>query len=447
MKGSPTVHTKSPDHHLIKKLLLVSTDQDRTRQAHHQKANTQNINIYNIIHNGNNNQISKIPQMGQDPRIYITTNFEKTYDQPLRLVKDKHQLMLEQELKNYKAEVEMKYQNSAVNQTYAFPRTSLTIAECSNKASIVNEENIPVSIYDGLPGTDSSILPRKKRAIIEDSKLNTIQKPQQKSYSQDKKKPEPTHKRKLHEGFNELLQKLLKGNNAKQNATKKPSPKNSKVSLRSTRRLELGEDSAPAPVAPTIPPAIGASKKQYGADVMQSYFGKTLQAHELKLYRYNSKNKADIPRLDYPTKEQLPSLALSETFSIVGRSQPQQEKRAHSKTHAVIPEDTKNLRKIVYMKKLTESINDEGRTRTGMKAMQLSGYFADRQTLTNPTNVKAKKALAKSIHNIQYVKAKRYNNTKPLSMLSLSTCINNNTSQGVLKAREKDNNAGNEHNK
>ncbi len=118
-----TGQTKTPDRSMRKKLILLSGNEKRTRQGHHQKANTQNINIYNIIHN--DHDAGDYPR-DPKPYVYVTSTFEKTYDTPLRLakaaVKSEHDLMLERELRAYKGEVETKFNSSETNQTYAFPR-------------------------------------------------------------------------------------------------------------------------------------------------------------------------------------------------------------------------------------------------------------------------------------------------------------------------------------
>ena len=138
MKAVPN---KSPERFMSKNIVLLPKNEAKhTRQGHHQKANTQNINIYNIIHNDG---LSAYARDVQPPCIYITSHFdkpndkvfektfakpfEKTCDNPLRVskakVKTKHELMLDKELRTFKEEVELKFNNSIVNQTYAYPRT------------------------------------------------------------------------------------------------------------------------------------------------------------------------------------------------------------------------------------------------------------------------------------------------------------------------------------
>lgn len=104
-----------------KKFVFINGDIPQPqRKANHQKANTQNINIYNIIHNECNLQSQT--QDSENPK---PNKFERTYDQSIKIPKVKpktmHDLALYQELQSYKAEVEQRFNSSAVNGVYKFP--------------------------------------------------------------------------------------------------------------------------------------------------------------------------------------------------------------------------------------------------------------------------------------------------------------------------------------
>lgn len=109
---------------LPKKIILLPTEEV---QRHHQKAKTQNINIFNIIHGNNFYEIKKNDTM-------------RTYEIPKRV--DKHDVQLERELKEYKAEVEVRFKASKANQTYTYPRSKPLPPENPNIGNVV------VSIYD-----------------------------------------------------------------------------------------------------------------------------------------------------------------------------------------------------------------------------------------------------------------------------------------------------------
>jgi len=96
----------------------------------HQKSKTQNINIFNIIR-GNN--------------LYGTRKnnaASKTYEISSQL--NKHDNLLEQQLKEYKAEIEMRFNSSKINLTYIFPRTNTY----SHEDIKLSGKAIVVSIYD-----------------------------------------------------------------------------------------------------------------------------------------------------------------------------------------------------------------------------------------------------------------------------------------------------------
>lgn len=104
-----------------KKYVFVNGDTgQQARKGNHQKANTQNINIYNIIHNE-----CKLESQTQDTHQPRPNKFERTYDQPLRIPrvhpKTKHDLALYQELQSYKIEVEERFNSSTANGVYKFP--------------------------------------------------------------------------------------------------------------------------------------------------------------------------------------------------------------------------------------------------------------------------------------------------------------------------------------
>eukprot|EP00826_Nyctotherus_ovalis_P007011 TRINITY_DN1171_c0_g4_i1.p1 TRINITY_DN1171_c0_g4~~TRINITY_DN1171_c0_g4_i1.p1 ORF type:complete len:349 (+),score=84.58 TRINITY_DN1171_c0_g4_i1:164-1210(+) len=131
---------RTPEHLHTKKLTILPRGPNKSREGHHRKVNTQNINIYNIV---NNNVLGKVTQE--------TNGFvaEKSYGTPSQLVKakpkSKHEFELEQELKLYRSEIEFRYKRSRVNQAYVYPRRGRTNTEEGQCASWT--ETIPVSIY------------------------------------------------------------------------------------------------------------------------------------------------------------------------------------------------------------------------------------------------------------------------------------------------------------
>lgn len=123
-----------------KKYVFINGDMaQQAKKAKHQKANTQNINIFNIIHNECN--LDSQTQDTQQPDIPKSNKFKRTYDQPYRIPrvqpKTKHDLALYQELQSYKAEVEQRFNSSTVNGVYKFP-----FKELMNSSSNQEEDYI-----------------------------------------------------------------------------------------------------------------------------------------------------------------------------------------------------------------------------------------------------------------------------------------------------------------
>jgi len=450
MRG--TQNSKTPDRQFVKNKIVVSTDKDRNRQTHHKKANTQNINIYNIIHNinsGSNNNLGKTQQITQDPHIYITANFEKTYDTPLKVPKakpkDKHEMMLEKELRAYKIEVETKFKSSSVNMSYVYPRISqeknIVEVDLNNKSLNNPDDTIPATIYEIDDELDRILSKAKeqekpqRQTFIESQtqlreELSKILQPAKvKSRSQERKKPDIAPK--IDAKFYKLVQQLLKAEPLKKSNNNKAE----KIALYSTQRL-IFDDSIH-----NI--SKGNSKQEL---MQQSYLGKTMPAQKLKLY--NAKTRMDLARplessgnIKKNTQlDELPSLMASETFAPGATLSQKDNKKLHIRTKTFGGNEAKNLRKIVYLKKLTENQSSESKkiehkSRSNMRAMQLSDYF---RNLSNPKsanlNINNKQIdINRSINKIKATKTRGYNQLT--NTLSLSTLMNNtNTSQTALKS-------------
>jgi len=126
------------------------------RVISHQKSKTQNINIYNIIHNVTNQQsffqgypIERDPpadNLNKTAHITQITNFEQTMDS--RPKKSKHDIQLDEELNIYKVEIEDRFNASSSNQNYVFPRK---LNKNENNVETNSESAkkllIPASIY------------------------------------------------------------------------------------------------------------------------------------------------------------------------------------------------------------------------------------------------------------------------------------------------------------
>jgi len=136
---------RTPEHLLTKKITILAKGANKSPEGYHRKVNTQNINIYNII---NKNTLKKPVLLTQEQNSFA---LEKTFDIPSQLVKPKpksrHDFELEQELKLYRSEIEFRFKNSKVNQTYIYPRKGGTTSPESNYHTSWTEM-IPVSIYD-----------------------------------------------------------------------------------------------------------------------------------------------------------------------------------------------------------------------------------------------------------------------------------------------------------
>jgi len=122
-------------------------------ESHEPKARI--INFYNI---NQNKFLNKTQQITKNLKV---NDIKKVYDTSMKLnhivIKDKHDLMLEEDLKIYKAEVEKRFKNSEVNSTYKFPRK-----EVEKESYINSEENKMISIYDN---KKSLVIPKKTQSL------------------------------------------------------------------------------------------------------------------------------------------------------------------------------------------------------------------------------------------------------------------------------------------
>ena len=111
-----------------KKLTLVNAENlNATHQTKHQKANTQNINIFNVIHNE-----SRPPNADHYTNYKISENITingRHNKLPSSNAKALHEMALRQELQLYKAEVERRFNGSLVNKSYVFPRKINEVVE------------------------------------------------------------------------------------------------------------------------------------------------------------------------------------------------------------------------------------------------------------------------------------------------------------------------------
>lgn len=139
----------------------------------HQKGNTQSINIYKILHSGKHLKV-QVPES----RTHVTTNLESTCDAPLKPCreKSKHDQKLEQELKEYQAEVEFKFSHSEVNRNYRFPRRGEAVEERKELRKLL------ASIYDA---------PQEKRVRENSAERRAKVLVIKKSHSQEKNTSKP----------------------------------------------------------------------------------------------------------------------------------------------------------------------------------------------------------------------------------------------------------------
>ena len=108
-----------------KRLIVVNAENVNVVQAKkHHKANTQNVNIYNIIHNESHaHHNDATEQLSSYNTIDGSNLIRDRYgglnkSKPINL----HELALKEELQLYKAEVEHRFSKSSVNRNYIFPR-------------------------------------------------------------------------------------------------------------------------------------------------------------------------------------------------------------------------------------------------------------------------------------------------------------------------------------
>eukprot|EP01022_Parablepharisma_sp_SALTPOND_P012417 TRINITY_DN1594_c0_g1_i1.p1 TRINITY_DN1594_c0_g1~~TRINITY_DN1594_c0_g1_i1.p1 ORF type:complete len:397 (+),score=24.35 TRINITY_DN1594_c0_g1_i1:106-1191(+) len=113
----------------------------------HQRTKTQNINIYNIIHNVTNQQSFFQDSFVPAQQKHETFGLTKTFDR--RAVKSKHDQALEKELADYKLEVESRFHKSDVNRNYVFPR--MIDPDNNSEEPVPSAAAVPASIYHNIP--------------------------------------------------------------------------------------------------------------------------------------------------------------------------------------------------------------------------------------------------------------------------------------------------------
>jgi len=205
----------------VKKLILYNSGDVHLlgkppKEHHHQKANTQNLNIYNILHSNpldssNNSQINDKSSRSPNLSSYNTTDFSsshekhKSYSKP-RPIESSHELALRSELELYKAEVERRFKASTTNGVYNYPRV---FDDCEETADFVPEKipenaytkkGFQVSIYDDFFELDNTQIMIQK-------------KPVQPSTSKNQKENTPlsrNRKRVLNTHLYNRIQKILK---------------------------------------------------------------------------------------------------------------------------------------------------------------------------------------------------------------------------------------------
>lgn len=335
MRG-PTEQSRAAERLVRKKLAFLAAGPRRTRQARHQKAKTQNLDIPSILHSGGQNDLSRPRE--ERPYVSNTSVFEKTYDAPLRQAKaqlrSQHELMLARELRSFQSEVEARFSNSLPNRTYHFPRTgdvpASDTAEPSGRDMVSRDresDSSPVmaSIYEQI----------------------TCRKEETKIGGTTRGPGEGRHRRGISEHFYRQVRGLLA-----RRLPPNPNPK-----LYSTQCLVFGSDN-------------GVTAKKY-----ESSPERTLQLQQQEPSR--TQNAFNL-RKAQPQREKLPELISGE-----GTRDPNRKSHSHVRTKTQSGDSFNNstkpsgntamaLKKIVYLIKRQQPT---GKSRTGAKKTMATDYF------------------------------------------------------------------------
>jgi len=334
---------KELDVNLKKDFCLLKAD----KKFRKQKSNTQNIDIYKILHNSNH--------LVPESRMHVTTNLESTCYVPSKVhkekVKTKHELKLEQELKEYQTEVEVKFAHSEVNRSYVFPRKEKT-AE-SNK---MLQENIIVSIYDQ-PKERKYKENSKKR----EAKILIIKK----SHSQEKAKPNGV--------FGKFLKNLLR-------------PKLERINIKELISAE-----------PKIAFNNIQKVRQTNKSV-QSYLRKHLQP---------SSHKGDHLHSQVTESD-------SQNAKLVPTKTHEKIKKTHFRNHTMGSNDSRNIRNILYSTKVKKSSNDSKYYKSNSKVNERVIHPSDLLRDTAIYKPSVSRSTNKMRGTVKIKKRSKFNNTLSL---------------------------------
>ena len=304
-----------------KKITLLPNVNDNQKSCH-QKANTQSINIYNILHKND-------PDKKQPHESSVAFHLEKTYDVPMKLrhtkPKNDHEAQLEAELKEYQAEVEFKFNNSKANKNYVFPRNISDANEDKNEY----RTSLLISIYD------RELLKEKIRESSEGRKSKIII--IKKSHSQEK-----THSKS--DPFRNFLKRFIKPDLIK---IKNQLPlKQTEVEFNRTQKL-LCENRA--------------------NESAQSYLFSNTQMNK-------KKSKLEHQANSEATETDSQNIKLNSIKTYEGTYNVKYKKKPHYRTHTIGTIDKKNIKNILNAKKLGKDI-DTRNSKNNSRTMHLSGYF------------------------------------------------------------------------
>ena len=331
------------------------------------KATTQNINIYNIIHNVNKQQsfYNEIPSGDAFP-------MGKTYDNPIlnakNLLKSKHDLRLDKELQAYRIEVELRFNGSEANRNYAFPRSVPGAQEeelatkKSSAAAFFSGTTIPASIYDKKGLDEISVSLHETRNGANKSR----------HHSRNETTTTYTQKRAINDDFYKQVQVLLRPNyessEKKTHMSEIPNAgKGSKLTLYGTQRVNYKSTS------PANKNGIGAagvnSNSKKVREVRQAYMNGTMYLQGANKVRYHDKALCESVNLGAKNShhEALPSLTSLDSIRV-----SKQKSHTRTKTMENTSMDAKalKLKKIVHLKQTKEGVD---KSRTHMQGV--SDYF------------------------------------------------------------------------
>ncbi len=111
-----------------RRLILVNAENvNVVRESRHRKANTQNVNIYNIIHNEPRLPDPLESYLAEEDPLFPDRSFAEPALRPKEASRktNLHESALREELRLYKVEVERRFNQSSANKEYAFPRSDM----------------------------------------------------------------------------------------------------------------------------------------------------------------------------------------------------------------------------------------------------------------------------------------------------------------------------------